>query len=188
MAPVISILIPTRARYDQLHQAMASIKATCPNRDLIEVVIRKQTDDAIMQKWQDVSGLNPVVFTGEPMQGYESLNEFYQECANHASGRWVMIFSDDTQFEGVGWVEHLEKVPCWGHIVYPWTITNNASVYHKAGCGPVPIVPNGCWNFYGWKLGNPIDTWLHTQLHSKGWTDYFIPDMKVIHTWNPRPA
>lgn len=98
----ISVLIPTRGRLKRLGTLLESFYATtkCGDHNA-ELVFRADEDDP------DTIGLLSLTtfqtFVGPRHQGYQSMPQFFNELAAHATGDVLMCGNDDMIFRTPGW-------------------------------------------------------------------------------------
>lgn len=183
-----SVLIPTRARPDRLRRAVESISDTVTDPMRVEVILRVDHDDPHLDAALALSFDGTITTkVGDRRQGYASMHEFYDELAGAAAGRWIFIMNDDAFVIGKGWDEDLAKVPIDGVIVQPEIYQLGESLYPFCEGGAFPMVPNGCWHYYGWQgLRDPVDTQLDQLLRVQhGWRTAFLPGMCVVHERDP---
>lgn len=94
---LISILLPSRGRPDQLNDLLESIYSTVAHKRFIEVIVRLDRDDN-SDYWNKIT--HPVTF----LRGERRLlSELWNECATEASGEILMHCGDDIRFRTPGW-------------------------------------------------------------------------------------
>ncbi len=118
MAPLVSVLVPSRGRPGALEKSLAGLLdlATAPAQ--IEILIAADPDDeatlALPLPWQASR------WTAPQRYGYTHLNEYYNALATQATGRWQMLWNDDARMVTPGWdsvlAERTEDVLLWPYV------------------------------------------------------------------------
>ena len=112
--PLVSVLIPSRARPAHLIGAIDSLLKTAADPGNIECVVRLDDDDRryanLFDHLKSGSGLpieaglkNVKVLFGPRGRGYADLHLMYNQCAAEARGTWLFQFNDDMRMESPGW-------------------------------------------------------------------------------------
>jgi hypothetical protein len=91
-----SILIPSRKRFNLLLRSIKSIIASAKGKDF-EIIVRLHNDDYESLGRQGELGRFGMVrvIGGETLNGYASLNEFFNELEPEAKGDWRWHINDD---------------------------------------------------------------------------------------------
>lgn len=205
--PLMSVLIPTRARPERLIQTARSFRGFFDSDDDVEILVRIDHDDAdtIAAISRIVeAGPNVRVFGGSRLGGYADLHVFYGELAKLAVAPWVWIMNDDAWVRRQeswqlamefapsvlpGFFESAPSLSAWLRarrtdrvIIQPDVYQLNQSRYPKCEGGAFPIVPTRCWEQFGYAMPeSPIDTWLDHTLRQYGWVTEFLPGVTVQH-------
>lgn len=180
---ICSILIPTRSRLPRLKETLQSIQDTADQSNY-EVILRLDSDDK-----ETILGLNDLnkqftfkAIIGSRLLGYPSINVFYSQMAEAATGTWIFILNDDCVLKGKGWDEQLKKIrpTC---IVQPEYNQLGSSLYTRTEGGPFPIVPNLIWKTLGYEvIPNPVDIALDQMIRiEKKWRTVFLKGLTVYH-------
>lgn len=180
---ICSILIPTRSRLSRLKETLQSIQDTA-NQANYEIILRLDSDDK-----ETILGLNDLnkqftfkAIIGPRLLGYSSINVFYSQMAEAATGTWIFILNDDCILEGKGWDEQLSKLKpnC---IVQSEYNKLGPSLYVRNEGGPFPIVPRNCWKKFGHEvIPNPVDTELDQLLRVRNkWPTVFLKGLIICH-------
>lgn len=181
---ICSVLIPSRARPEQLFEVITSLHLTA-NPKNFEVIVRIDDDDDKTQDFLDtlVHAFNNITIkSGSRLSGYTSHGQFYTECADSARGQWCAFFNDDTLIVGKGWDEQLKAIPATGFIVQPEFHQLNQSVYAKDACGPVPFVPTNSWKLLGQPaIPTPTDTMMYELYKRHGWVTKYLEGITLWH-------
>jgi hypothetical protein len=185
MNPLCSVLIPSRARPEQLKETIASIRDAAQDADAYEILVRIDDDDAASAGLPEDLRIygNVKVMVGSRCEGYASLNKvFYRELEEIASGSWCWIMNDDAVVIGEDWDSKLAAVPLTGYIVQPEIEQLNASVYEHNECTGFPCYPRKCWKQLGMlEYPNPCDSTLPPFLFERGWKTWFLSGITVHH-------
>lgn len=107
---MISILLPTRGRTDQLLRSVSSLIDLADNPESVEFLFGFDKDDTetfnwfqenVIKKLED-HGCDYTCMQFEPL-GYERLNVYVNTLAKHAEGEWFVFWNDDAVMESQGW-------------------------------------------------------------------------------------
>lgn len=187
--PLVSVLIPTRARSAQLTACLDSLITTSRltnSEHVYEVLIMGDSDDeesiecfkSLRRQFNNVR-----TFITE-RKGYNYVDgHYYGKMEEQAFGEFVWFSGDDMIVQG-DWVTELRKVQprC---IVQPEISMLNASVYPRAEGQAFPIVPRFAWKECCRELPCPVDNGLHTNLTACGWRTWFLQGVTMIHNRAP---
>lgn len=117
MKPKISILLPTRGRADRLRSAIFSLFDTASTLTHLELVVRMDDDDQATHDspvWTEIAWkagkLANLKIHGGPRLGYARMHDYYNELAEHADGRLLFIWNDDTEMLTEGWDDKLLRL------------------------------------------------------------------------------
>jgi glycosyltransferase involved in cell wall biosynthesis len=183
--PLVSVLIPTRARAAQLTTCLDSLFITSGfshSEHVFEVLIMGDEDDEESIRYFEALRLqfnNIRTFVSE-RKGYNYVDgHYYRKMEEHAFGEFVWFAGDDMVVQG-DWVTELQKVQprC---IVQPEISMLNASTYLYAEGQAFPIVPRFAWKECCRELPCPVDIGLHLNLTAKGWRTWFLKGVTMIH-------
>jgi hypothetical protein len=94
---LVSVLVPTRKRPEQLRRMLKSFEAT--NDGCAELVFRIDDDDP--ESLDQLAGYRIVV--GPRLEGYKSMPAFFNEMLQVARGDVLMCGNDDMVFKTPGW-------------------------------------------------------------------------------------
>lgn len=184
--PLVSVLIPSRKRFDRLQATIASFLA---HQDRADFEIRVRFDDDDLESISRQSELPPCVhvLTGKrPPKGYDGINYLYTELAESSQCPWIWIMNDDAWLEsGSSLTNTLRCIPTTGILVQPSHYQLNNCRY-AGHCSAFPIAPNRCWHGHYPFIMPPADAWLYDflvkQLH---WSEILLPGVTVWHNWEP---
>jgi glycosyltransferase involved in cell wall biosynthesis len=141
--PIVSFLIPTRKRPDQLHQTIRSIIDMASDPTTVEIIVRADEDDEATLTMLNNTPL-PIIFGvgRRPPLGYIQIADLYGEMASHSTGEFLFIFNDDTDMVSKGYDDILREYSmsvCILHCASDTTNTNEFPVVHRA-------IPSVCGN------------------------------------------
>jgi len=156
----ISVLIPTRGRTTALQTSIMSLVNNLDDPDRIEIFFGFDDDDTDSSSWcienilpdLDARGVEYHVMQFRRL-GYIRLNEYINEMAKSATGRWLFFWTDDTIMNTPKWdaivAAHdkfrLLRIP--SHNQHPYAI--------------VPIVPREWFELFGYVSAHQLtDTWV----------------------------
>ena len=96
---MISILLPSRGRPDNIVRLANSIFETASDPSEIEIIIRLDEDDPKLNEYMDNPPKQTTYFTGPRLV----LSELWNECYKKANGDILMHSGDDIVFKTWGW-------------------------------------------------------------------------------------
>lgn len=96
---MISILLPSRGRPDNVRRLVKSVLDTADKPDDIEIIVRLDYDDPTLNDLMDNPPQNTTVFAGERVV----LSEMWNECYELSKGDILMHCGDDIVFRTDGW-------------------------------------------------------------------------------------
>lgn len=156
----ISVLIPTRGRTTALQTSIMSLVDHADDPGRMEIFFAFDDDDTESSQWcieNIVPKLDEHGITYHVMQfkrlGYIRLNEYINEMAKQATGRWLFFWTDDTIMNTKSWDSivsshtkfRLLRIP--SHNQHPYAI--------------VPIVPRKWFEMFGYVSAHQLtDTWV----------------------------
>jgi len=172
MSLLLSVLIPSRGRFDKLLRCIQSWHETASDPQAFEVRVKFDTDDSgsLVRVGELEKFGNVTVLIDERMSGYGSIDYFCTKMADESKAPWITVFNDDAMVYGKGWGDQLREVPTSGFIVQPEINQLNSSIYPLCEGGAFPIVPNGFWKAFG------MDT-------IKAPSDYHFEELRKMHGW-----
>ena len=109
--PILSILIPSRGRFNDLIEAIDSFINTATDKNSIEFVLKFDRDDHF--SWNRINEIRQDVKTSvlitERLDGYKSLHTYANYMIHQATGDWIMFSNDDILMLTNGWDDILRK-------------------------------------------------------------------------------
>lgn len=113
---MISILLPSRQRPENVRRMVKSALKTAKNPDDIEIIVRLDEDDPTAKELMNNPPKNAQLFTGPRVV----LSEMWNECYERSNGDILMHAGDDIVFRTDGWdvavIQTFEQYP--DHIVF----------------------------------------------------------------------
>lgn len=113
---VISVLLPTRGRTDQLFQSLKSLIEKAKNPRRVELMLGIDEDDQAIKPYLS-EVIAPYLKEHEvecranifqPL-GYENLHKYVNTLASNCSGEWLMFWNDDGLMLTDNWDEVIES-------------------------------------------------------------------------------
>lgn len=157
----ISVLLPTRGRKQPLEKSVMSLVNTANDINTFEILLAFDDDDSETQQWftdnvlPQLEEKNIIVkILVFPRLGYGRLNEYLNEMAKHADGKWFLFWNDDAWMKSRGWDSEISihngkfrvlRIPT--HNKHPYAI--------------FPIVPREWFQLLGYLSPHQInDAWI----------------------------
>lgn len=157
-AAVISLLCPTRGRWELLRQSLDSAESRRAGAAAVEYLIAHDPGDIP----PDLPWPAGTRFWQAPERfGYRRLHEYYNALAEKARGDWLLIWNDDARMRTTGWDQVIESQPA--------ALLRLNHVGGPAHCNPFPAVPGAWARHLGHLSLDPYaDTWLQQLAESLG--------------------
>jgi glycosyltransferase involved in cell wall biosynthesis len=101
----VSVLLPTRKRFDSFTQSINSLFENCSDIENFEVMVALDNDD--IETIEKIKGYaldkpNIRLYFYE-RQYYHGLNNYYNDLANNASGTSLLLWNDDAVIRSKDW-------------------------------------------------------------------------------------
>lgn len=184
---ICSVLIPSRFRFDQLHECIESVFASAHETDF-EVIVRFHNDDAdSLGRLSELRKYGPLLRTivGETFMGYDSLNTFFNELDKAARGDWRWQLNNDMTVMGEGWDVKLIGIQTDALVQPEIHKAGPQAIYPNDATGPAPLYHRDSANlFIPLPPGGP-DTAIHQAMTQNGRPVIFLPGIGVWHHWKP---
>ena len=163
MDPLISILLPTRARVAMLEKSFETLlgKARCPEQ--IEICVAYDDDDRESHEyftgsaWNEFKSVYKVSDSIHrlPRWGYRDLHLYLNYLADHARGKWLFFWGDDALMETQNWDDHVRDNEDWVGLLH--IIASNAPM----NCSILPLFHRQWVELFGCVTPvNPADSWI----------------------------
>jgi hypothetical protein len=156
MRNIVSVLLPTRKRFDLMLKSVKSLydKATFPEK--IELLLWFDDDDLeSISRIKEVEKitLNYQLLIGPRNKGYASLHEFINSLCKVSTGNYLLLWNDDALMMNSGWDEELTLYD--GETICI-QMDNNSFPYI------FPIISRDIYEVLGhFSLSPYNDTWIH---------------------------
>jgi hypothetical protein len=161
---LVSILIPTRNRFDSLLEAIGSITKNTKCMGKIEIIVRFDNDDGYSLSRIDELPTDKIdinVMIGERYK-YIELYKYVNEMCKETKGEFILWFNDDCVIETKNWDDIVSKYV--GQIIcfYP----DNKGT----GSGNIfPMISREIYEVLGhFSLSQQVDTWQHSVCSKAG--------------------
>jgi len=115
--PLVSVLLPTRGRSDQLERCLAAMYNNMGSEgedEDIELIMRVNPDkwDTDLIKASDwYETQMRIIILIDTLTGYRNLHHYFNQMASLSTGKWIFMMSDDGFIQTEGWDEVLRKLP-----------------------------------------------------------------------------
>lgn len=154
----ISVLLPTRKRFDLLNKCISSLIESAKNfKDNVEILLAMDIDDSetiskVCLKYKDFNNIKIVI---TPRYGYKYMHKYVNLLCSVSSGDWLFLFNDDATMESKDW--DLEVLKYNGNFC----IVNPSVSNGTFGGMPFPIIPKEWFDIVGhFSLNCSCDTWI----------------------------
>ena len=155
MKNLVSILLPSRKRFDALLKSVKSLYDKAGNPESIELLLRFDEDDleSITRiKEIDEITTNYQYIIGQRYGGYFSLDKFVNELCKISQGDFLLLWNDDALMMNYNWDGVISLYE--GETVC-LQMDNNHFPYI------FPIISRDIYEALGYFSGFPCDTWIH---------------------------
>lgn len=101
--PLLSVILPSRQRFDALVQTMLSFINLASDPSQVEFLVKLDSDDTeTINKIGQLPGkVKTLVY--DRMRGYYDLQHFVNDLCKLAMGDWVLLFNDDAVMTTQNW-------------------------------------------------------------------------------------
>ena len=103
--PIISIILPSRKRYQKAKNFLFSLKENCVKPDLIEIILCIDSDDDSYDKFDHVFEHTKII-----NETRRNLGQSIFEGIKNSTGEIIFICNDDVSVETSGWDEEFRIV------------------------------------------------------------------------------
>jgi hypothetical protein len=146
---VISVLVPSRLRPELLARSIGSL-----GEGDFETLVRVDDDDPRLESYLALPGVDVVV---GPHHGYGSLQRYYNELADRASGDWLFVWNDDCLMQTPDWLDIVRSYDGKMAVLNPDTNHDNWEIDMNV----FPIFPRRMVELMGHlSLNNHNDSWI----------------------------
>jgi len=124
---LISVLLPSRKRFELLKKTIDSFIKNTSDLSKIEILVRLDYDDAeTISKIPELQHdkVDIVVIVGERFGGYKGLHILVNELCAISRGEFNLLFNDDATLESQGWDKIVERYSGKTVVLNPGTRDN----------------------------------------------------------------
>lgn len=109
--PLLTILFPSRNRFDLFKRTIDSFADNAKNINNLQIVAKFDTDDdSSLTRLNEIrKDVNIKILISDRKNGYKSLHEYCNEMLEHATGDWVLFVNDDCLMLTKDWDTILEN-------------------------------------------------------------------------------
>lgn len=196
----ISLILPSRGRFDNLKRMIESCFNMASNPSAIELIVRIDFDDAASTaRLNELAGFKNVkAIMGWRANGYPSIHTFINECAALSTGLWISSLNDDCWFESRNWdvalLDAANKLKCGRHdfkVLYATIdrpIDKESEDYKRFAERPrldFPIISRPLYESVGVYSPTPAWDWFWNDAVQKhpSLTGSVIPGMLIQHAY-----
>ena len=156
---LVSFIIPSRKRFENLVKTCKSIAETATDSTRVEIVVRFDSDDidSISRIGElPFDEIDIYVIVGERFRGYIDLNKYVNECCDLSRGDFLFLFNDDTTLIESGWDDILAEYQNDVVVLNPSTGNDDAKDINT-----FPIISRNIYETTGhFSLQAHNDTWV----------------------------
>lgn len=180
----ISVLIPTRGRPQPLEASVRMLLHLAARPERVEILLRVDEDDPVdyeREIWALFARRGEPSVPGRvvrgPRHGYPNLHLYFNELAAVATGRWCVLWGDDTYMATPRWDAVLDGIP--GKLVVAGTEANHG----RSPC-TFPIFTRTYFEALGHvSLNCHNDTWIEETSKAAGL--FVDAPIMVFHAYFP---
>lgn len=110
MSKLVSLLMPSRSRYDYCRDSMISVFENCHDPEQVEIILCTDDDDSYNYQWvNDFAWRSHVVPLEFPRYGNMNLHKYINHAALRSDSKWLMLWNDDVKMITKGWDKFLRE-------------------------------------------------------------------------------
>ena len=110
--PLLTVLLPSRNRFDLCKNTVDSFVDTCRDKSNLQIILKFDVDDL-----SSVSRINEIrkdvdikILISDRLRGYFSLHHFCNDMMKVSTGDWIIMVNDDSLMTTNGWDDVLQNV------------------------------------------------------------------------------
>lgn len=178
---MISILMPTRGRFDSFLKSINSLYDNSSDVNNFEVLIAMDNDDIEnIEKVHRILKPNMKLFIYE-RQFYKGLQNYYNDLSNKSVGDSLFLWNDDALMNSKNWDLEIINNHKNGFCVLNPMVDTMMDVWDKEGWVLFPIIPRKWLEITGcWSLVPACDSWVGSIAARLGVVKN-IPNVVVTH-------
>ena len=156
----VSILIPTRRRFEMFKRSISSLYDTCYDVNNFEVLVATDSDDEgttneIKNFFSDKTNIKYFVYE---RQYYYGFHHYINSLSNNSEGEFLFLWGDDAVMESRNWDLEILKHSGTFRMLSP-KVSNMESYWRDQGV-LFPIIPKDWVNVTGvFSLSPSCDSW-----------------------------
>lgn len=144
LAPLFSLVVPTRGRPRPLRDLLESIRATASRPDRIEIILVVDDDDPNSRTFETCRPLNIRYLVGPPGRTMGALNN---AGCHAARGEFIMLLNDDVIIRTRGWDRTVTQ--CFRRFPDPIALVHVNDTLMRDHLCTFPIVPRAYYDLMG---------------------------------------
>jgi hypothetical protein len=178
----ISIIYPTRKRYDLFVKSTDSLIENCSDLNNLEILVAMDDDDIeTIEKTKKYIINKPFIklFVSE-RHFYKNLNLYVNSAAEVATGEFLLLWNDDCIMESKNYDLIMDKYKSQFVVVNP-LVVNHEEYCRKDNQMLFPIIPKEWVNITGrWSNSGACDSWVQMISNELNLSVY-EDDIKIFH-------
>jgi len=186
--PLVSILLPSRGRFDNLTDTINSFLSHCTVQNRVQFCLKFDDDDIDSNKISQLPKANIKTLIYDRRMGYNDLHTFYNDLSAIAEGDWLWLFNDDARMITDGWDEMLENLD---PLKYSPNFKGNDDVClvncgipKVVGSDVFPMIRKRSYEIMGhFSLHSHNDCWIQEVFPPLG-VELDVPEMQVVHLFS----
>lgn len=178
----LSIIYPTRKRYDLFVKSTESLIKNCSDVNNLEILIMMDDDDTeTISKTEEYISDKPFVkIMVSERHYYKNLNLYVNAAASVATGDYLLLWNDDCIMESSNYDLIMDKYKDKFIVVNP-LVVNHTEYCRQENRMLFPVIPKKWTEITGrWSNSGACDSWVElisNQLHISTYED----DIKIFH-------
>ena len=157
----VSVLLPTRKRFDMFVKSVNSLFDTCDNIDNFEILIAMDLDDidTITQIKEFISDKPNIKLILFKRQYYRGLHNYYNGLSNESTGTSLLLWNDDALMRSKNWDIEVLKYHEKFCVLSP--MVDTMEKYWRTQGVLFPIIPKKWYDLTGsWSEVPACDSWI----------------------------
>jgi len=157
----ISILLPTRGRFELFKNSVESLLNTCNDTSNFEILLAMDSDDVdtVCKTEEYIKFKNNIRLFLNERQHYLNLNNYYDRLSEKSIGNSLFLWNDDAIMESSGWDDIIINEHEKFCVISP-KVSNMEYYWDKQGV-LFPIIPRKWFELTGsWSYVQSADSWI----------------------------
>jgi len=161
---LVTVLLPTRHRTSLVERTVRSLLDQASNPAQIEIAVAYDEDDTESHDYFGSATWTTLVADygsglqvhKTPAWGYQELHQYYNLLADHAQGKWLLVWNDDALMKSAGWDSMVQQEQDYMGMLH--MVTEN----YRPKFALFPLIPRKWVDLFGSvSLSNSNDSWIH---------------------------